>query len=338
MEYEKGKKDYKDKENSNFIINFLIISIIALSLASLVGVSAASCSGTNCMTNISINVSSPSTPFVVFATPTLSSGSIQTSKDIEIRTLTVSANFKNNTIFLYNSSRIIINSSVSLNNSNNITFYNLSDGIYYYNSTSYNTLGIKGSTETRSITIYTAIISTTSGGAISQSTGWIISGVNGTSITIISNATIPTTMYSAELTNTTWDYNRQSILTLRVRDVYGNLVEATSIDINTLNQTILTKVVRRSIGIYDIQFTVTNPDIKNLTIIVTPHQNEYSISIERIPQYKQYSVGILTGMVAFGEGFANTPQWLADNSMLVFIILACIFMLFLLIIVLKIKR
>jgi hypothetical protein len=105
------------------------------------------------------------TPQINFTSPTRASGSSQTSKDIVINVTSSDANLRNFTIYLYNLTHSLINSSLNNSANNNyVSFNNLADGVYYFNATAYDIAGNSNSTETRNITIYTETIIPPGGG------------------------------------------------------------------------------------------------------------------------------------------------------------------------------
>ncbi|MFA7709448.1 MAG: hypothetical protein WCX82_04930, partial [archaeon] len=94
-------------------------------------------------------------PNIDFTSPTLSTGSSITAKNIEINVTVNDTNFKNLSIYLFNSTRGLINSSNTTNSSLYVNFQGLPDGDYYFNATTYDLAGNINYTETRKINIYT---------------------------------------------------------------------------------------------------------------------------------------------------------------------------------------
>jgi len=90
-----------------------------------------------------------------FTNPTDSSGSSFSRKNILINVTTNSnPNIANITINLYNSTRSLVNSTITTTSPNYVNITVLADGIYYFNATVYDTLGNSNSTETRNVSIY----------------------------------------------------------------------------------------------------------------------------------------------------------------------------------------
>jgi hypothetical protein len=91
-------------------------------------------------------------PTINFTYPT-ETQTILSRRNILLNVTSTDANLKNITIYLYNSTLSLINST---NSTTSPLFYNFSlstDGIYYFNATAYDNFGNKNSTETRNVTI-----------------------------------------------------------------------------------------------------------------------------------------------------------------------------------------
>ena len=100
--------------------------------------------------NVTIHVTNPS---INFTSPTDTSGSYVSRNYILANVTAVDSVLKNITIFLYNSTRNLINSINSSTSPLYINFSGLSDGIYYLNATAYDFAGNVNNTETRNITL-----------------------------------------------------------------------------------------------------------------------------------------------------------------------------------------
>lgn len=111
-------------------------------------------------TSVTINISNTtdtSGPIVVFVPPTNSTGSTLNTSYIQVNVTASdsSSGLKNITIFLYNSSRILIDSSTSLTSPFFHNFTSLGEGTYYINATAYDTLNNMDFTSTRTIELDT---------------------------------------------------------------------------------------------------------------------------------------------------------------------------------------
>jgi len=97
-------------------------------------------------------------PTIQFVSPTEESGSSIGENYIEINVTANDTNLETIIIRLYNSTHDEINSSTTISSPNNISFSDLSAGIYYYNATANDTLNNKNSTETRVINLTIPIL------------------------------------------------------------------------------------------------------------------------------------------------------------------------------------
>lgn len=94
-------------------------------------------------------------PVVSYVSPSTGVGTF--SQDYIEVNITASDNdgIANITIYLYNSSKDLINSSNASSSNLFVNFTNLNDGVYYVNSTAYDTVGTNGSSSTRQIILDT---------------------------------------------------------------------------------------------------------------------------------------------------------------------------------------
>lgn len=102
-----------------------------------------------------INVTDRTAPNINFTSPTEANNSFIDKNFILVNITATDANLRNITLFLYNSSQELINTT---NNSSSPFFKNftsLRDQIYYFNATATDISGNSNSTETRSVTIDT---------------------------------------------------------------------------------------------------------------------------------------------------------------------------------------
>jgi len=96
-------------------------------------------------------------PDVQYVTPTETSGTYLSKSNILIN---VSVNLgevplSNITLWLYNSSKAIINQTITITSPNFVNIIGLADGIYHFNATAINDLSLRGYTETRTVTLDT---------------------------------------------------------------------------------------------------------------------------------------------------------------------------------------
>ena len=94
-------------------------------------------------------------PNINFTNPTEASGTIITRNNILINVTSSDTNLKNITIFLYNSTSFLIYQNTTNNSIHFVNISSLNDGLYFFNATSYDSLGNLNSTETRNVTIDT---------------------------------------------------------------------------------------------------------------------------------------------------------------------------------------
>ncbi|MEM2173911.1 MAG: hypothetical protein QW199_00300 [Candidatus Pacearchaeota archaeon] len=96
-------------------------------------------------------------PSINFVSPTETSGSTINRDYIQVNVTASDAGsgLKNITIYLYNSTGNLINSSTSTSSPLFANFTNLPEGTYYFNATAYDNLNNSNSTETRNVTIDT---------------------------------------------------------------------------------------------------------------------------------------------------------------------------------------
>ena len=94
-------------------------------------------------------------PSISFVSPTELNGVTITTNSISINVSVIDDNYKNVTIYLYNSTGELINLTHSTNNNLFVTYYNLDGGIYYYNATTFDNSNLKNSTETRNVFVWT---------------------------------------------------------------------------------------------------------------------------------------------------------------------------------------
>ncbi len=95
------------------------------------------------------------TPQIGYGQQTEISGSFINRNNIIVNVTATDTNLANITLYLYNSTMNLINQTTSTSSPFFSNFTNLNDGIYYFNSTSYDTVGNRNSTETRNVTIDT---------------------------------------------------------------------------------------------------------------------------------------------------------------------------------------
>jgi len=91
-------------------------------------------------------------PTINFTSPTETSGTYQNRNNIQINVTSIDANLANITIYLYNLTGYI-NSTNTTTSPNFVNYTGLVDGIYFFNSTSRDTLNNANFTETKNVTI-----------------------------------------------------------------------------------------------------------------------------------------------------------------------------------------
>jgi hypothetical protein len=95
-------------------------------------------------------------PLIQFVSPTPNSGTVQSLTTLNINvTASDESTLSNITIFLYNSTMNIIRQNISTISPFNISYTSLSDGIYYFNASAYDSTSNFNSTELRNVTIDT---------------------------------------------------------------------------------------------------------------------------------------------------------------------------------------
>ena len=166
--------------------------------------------------------------------------------------------------------------------------------------------------------------------------GWVIQYTNVTYIEGLQNVTLA----SLTASDTTWDFNRQSVIRVLAEDVNGNPVELTSLTAKLKNSTkqILIKVIRKNIGDYNVQFTITDDTITNPVIEIIGAQMSKVMVVDKSPEYEEYSGGFLTGMSVFGDAVSGAGGWAAKNTGIVFLGMVCVFMIALLIIITRVQK
>ncbi|MBI5332648.1 MAG: DUF853 family protein [Candidatus Aenigmarchaeota archaeon] len=93
-------------------------------------------------------------PYIEYNTSTEGSGSVINRSNIIVNISASDTNLANVTIYLYNSSRILVNSNTSLSGGI-MNFTGLSDGLYYFNATAYDYAANSNNTAIRNVTIDT---------------------------------------------------------------------------------------------------------------------------------------------------------------------------------------
>jgi len=95
-------------------------------------------------------------PSINFSSPTETSGTTLTTRNNILVNVTANdTNLANITVNLYNSTRGLVNTTVTTSSPNFINFTSLANGLYYFNSTARDAAGNSNSTETRNATIDT---------------------------------------------------------------------------------------------------------------------------------------------------------------------------------------
>ena len=111
-------------------------------------------SGNNYVNNNTIIVDTYA-PQLHYVAPTEIPGSAISRTDIKINVSTVDNNYANTTTYLYNSGKILLQSNFSTLNKTYIDYTGLSDGIYYFNASSYDLAGNYNTSMTQNVTIDT---------------------------------------------------------------------------------------------------------------------------------------------------------------------------------------
>ena len=177
---------------------------------------------------IIIDTSPPTIDFVV---PTEATSVMKHQNFIVINITSVDINLDKILIRLYNSTKSLINSSITSTSPNYINFTDLVDGIYYYNATANDTLSGINNTETRNITLdatypqitYSSNSDTSNSSCDFTEKDWIWINVSVTE-TNVANVTFWTWTSSNSSFNKTTVTNQASIYTLNQtglsKDVY----------------------------------------------------------------------------------------------------------------------
>jgi hypothetical protein len=98
-------------------------------------------------------------PTINFTSPTELPGSLINTRDNIIVNVTANdTNLANITIYLFNSTRSLLNATTTATSPNFVNFTSLANGLYYFNATARDTSGNSNSTETRNATISYDII------------------------------------------------------------------------------------------------------------------------------------------------------------------------------------
>jgi len=93
-------------------------------------------------------------PTINFTSPTELPGSLINTRDNIIVNVTANdTNLANITVYLFNSTRSLLNTTTTATSPNFINFTSLASGLYYFNSTARDAAGNSNSTETRNVTI-----------------------------------------------------------------------------------------------------------------------------------------------------------------------------------------
>ncbi|MBX4212283.1 hypothetical protein KW787_02405 [Candidatus Pacearchaeota archaeon] len=96
-------------------------------------------------------------PSLNFSSPTQNSGVYLSRNFIEINATANDTNFANTTIRLYNSTQALNQSNLSTSSAFYINYSQLTDGLYFYNATAFDTLNNRNETVTRNITLDTIL-------------------------------------------------------------------------------------------------------------------------------------------------------------------------------------
>jgi len=110
--------------------------------------------------NISVTIADVSDPSITFDSSTPDNNAVLNQTNILLE-VSATDNIATDTItgFIYNSTRSLLTSSTTTNNSLSVNFTGLVDGDYYINATVNDTSGNNGSTSTRKITVNTSAAS-----------------------------------------------------------------------------------------------------------------------------------------------------------------------------------
>ena len=92
-------------------------------------------------------------PKISFSSDTLQSGVVRAATNVYANVTLIEDNFENITFRLYDSTNTLVNEHSFTDDTRSINWTLLSDGLYYYNVTTYDLAGNYNSTETRNITL-----------------------------------------------------------------------------------------------------------------------------------------------------------------------------------------
>jgi|GEM_PF-6268452 len=154
-------------------------------------------SSTSALYNFTVDTANPA---IAFMTPTDNSSAALTRRYVNINVTAINAGgIKNVTIYLYNSTGALINSSTGTSSQLFANFSVNADGIYYFNATAYDNAGNFNKTETRNVTITAVIIS-----VVNVTLNSPVNGYNSSSSTVNFNWTCSNN-FTSFLSNLTVD-------------------------------------------------------------------------------------------------------------------------------------
>ena len=94
-------------------------------------------------------------PGAAYVAPTESDGTLLNRNNVQVNVTASDTNLINVTIFLFNSTQDLINSSLTTSSPNFVNFTGLTDGLYFFNATAFDVALNTNSTSTRNVTIDT---------------------------------------------------------------------------------------------------------------------------------------------------------------------------------------
>ena len=160
---------------------------------------------------------------------------------------------------------------------------------------------------------------------IEEQKGFITGGGGGTpeGWVVLNTVTTNITLYSMNtISGTNWYYDSDNIIEVETLDVNGNHVDVDNITIREINnQPFHYSVVRNDTGLYEIHYTVTDTNVKNLNFELTIKQGSKTLTktIGFGSPLNQYISGLTGRAIALGDNIYN---WSAQNMFFLFIVVA----------------
>jgi len=246
-------------------------------------------------------------------------------------------NLRNITISLFNSTRTLINSSITLTSPDYVNFSGLSDGIYYLNATSYDSALNKNSTETRTITL------DTTKPLVDYGTGTLASGVNVSQLSIYVDITVTetneanvtfrlynstsqvnATTLTAGTRNVNWigladgEYNYNVTVTDLANNQNTTVTRTITLDVHAPNATLISPANNTYVNVSSQNFTANLSDnlgIQNSTLYIYNSTGLYNSTTTNFAEdITQTTLGIVVNLLDnVYTWFVNIFDWAGNN-------------------------